>query len=241
MKLWLDGKDTFKYFYSLRYQKPLSHVNSTWASQQGCAANHTVLCRVLPHLCKAILLQLFLCPLWRQFKGCNFPILTSLPCSLKPFTPSDLPHWYWNTKQHGLHGQDLDLMILMVHSRWHHHQWSPSIYHQHSHGQPTKHLSLPSILQPLTVQPWIHADPQGWALTVSKLPLCIRSMGGLKRSASVVSFLSTAPPLRSSCSCRTARPQEERTAVRHTHTHQGHSALLNAHTQSCWGETLSRS
>lgn len=81
MKLWLDGKDTFKYFYSLRYQKPLSHVNSTWASQQGCAANHTVLCRVLPHLCKAILLQLFLCPLWRQFKGCNFPILTSLPCS----------------------------------------------------------------------------------------------------------------------------------------------------------------
>lgn len=104
--------------------------------------------------------------------------------------------------------------------------------------------SPPNIYHcPVFCNLWLssHADPQGWALTVSKLPLCIRSMGGLKRSASVVSFLSTAPPLRSSCSCRTARPQEERTAVRHTHTHQGHSALLNAHTQSCWGETLSRS
>lgn len=39
-------------------------------------------------------------------------------------------------------------------------------------------------------------------LTVSKLPLCISSIGGRKRSARVLSFLSTVP-LRSSCSWRT--------------------------------------
>lgn len=39
-------------------------------------------------------------------------------------------------------------------------------------------------------------------LTVSKLPLCMSSIGGRKRSARVLSFLSTVP-LRSSCSCRT--------------------------------------
>lgn len=42
-----------------------------------------------------------------------------------------------------------------------------------------------------------------WLLTVSKLPLCMSSMGGRKRSARVLSFLSTVPPLRSSCSWRT--------------------------------------
>lgn len=41
-------------------------------------------------------------------------------------------------------------------------------------------------------------------LTVSKLPLCMSSIGGRKRSARVLSFLSTVP-LRSSCSCRTTR------------------------------------
>lgn len=50
-----------------------------------------------------------------------------------------------------------------------------------------------------------------WLLTVSKLPLCMSSMGGRKRSASVLSFLSTVPPLRSSCSWRTRkRTFEER-------------------------------
>lgn len=44
-----------------------------------------------------------------------------------------------------------------------------------------------------------------WLLTVSKLPLCMSSMGGRKRSASVLSFLSTVPPLRSSCSWRTRK------------------------------------
>lgn len=45
-------------------------------------------------------------------------------------------------------------------------------------------------------------SPEG-VLTVSKLPLCMSSMGGRKRSARVLSFLSTVP-LRSSCSWRTA-------------------------------------
>lgn len=44
-----------------------------------------------------------------------------------------------------------------------------------------------------------------WLLTVSKLPLCMSSMGGRKRSARVLSFLSTVPPLRSSCSWRTKK------------------------------------
>lgn len=41
-------------------------------------------------------------------------------------------------------------------------------------------------------------------LTVSKLPLCIKSIGGRNRSARVVSFLSIAPPFLNSCSCLTA-------------------------------------
>lgn len=44
-----------------------------------------------------------------------------------------------------------------------------------------------------------------WLLTVSKLPLCMSSIGGRKRSARVLSFLSTVPPLRSSCSWRTRK------------------------------------
>lgn len=46
-------------------------------------------------------------------------------------------------------------------------------------------------------------------LTVSKLPLCIKSMGGRNRSARVVSFLSMAPPFLNSCSCRTEIQDEE--------------------------------
>lgn len=44
-------------------------------------------------------------------------------------------------------------------------------------------------------------SPEG-VLTVSKLPLCMSSIGGRNRSARVLSFLSTVP-LRSSCSWRT--------------------------------------
>lgn len=53
------------------------------------------------------------------------------------------------------------------------------------------------------------------SLAVSKLPLCIKSIGGRNRSARVVSFLSIAPPFLNSCSCLTATQKDEKVLISH--------------------------
>lgn len=101
-----------------------------------------------------------------------------------------------------------------------------SFYSQHVYVFPhreTKNKIHRQIFQPASRHAWLptcelHTESSHklnkdvrckvsaeWLLTVSKLPLCMSSMGGRKRSASVLSFLSTVPPLRSSCSWRTGK------------------------------------
>lgn len=87
-------------------------------------------------------------------------------------------------------------------------------------------------------------------LTVSKLPLCMSSMGGRNRSARVLSFLSTALPFLNSCSCRTkdshhnSRVSEE--ALDHV-CHHNASHILTGFSlkipksikdRSCWSTPL---
>lgn len=250
MKLWLDGKVAFRYFYSLRCQKPLSHVNSTWASQQGCAANHTAPCKVLPHLCKAILLQLFLYPLWRQFKGCNFLILTSLPCSLKSFNTWDLPHWYWNIKQRGLHGEELDSMILMgpfqvtpssVKS-FHTSPTFPYAVHQTfitAQSFPTSWLSSHGSI--LTPSPLQESAPK---CGPSPFQSCLCASGQWEVWRDLPASSASCPrPLRSGAPAPAGlhSPTRKGSGIRLHILTTGNYYCLNAQTHSFWGEILSSS
>lgn len=94
-----------------------------------------------------------------------------------------------------------------------HHKWQPAHNLQPSiRGRP----GFPPLIYTVTIWDFTESSHKlnkdlwfkvssDWLLTVSKLPLCMSSMGGRKRSARVLSFLSTVPPLRSSCSWRTGK------------------------------------
>jgi len=93
-----------------------------------------------------------------------------------------------------------------MHQKWQTARYSGPSTQGRRPGFPTCHLHIWNVTESshkLNKDVWFKVSSD--RLTVSKLPLCMSSMGGRKRSARVLSFLSTVPPLRSSCSWRTGK------------------------------------